>query len=105
MAKRSSTQFWTCLALLRALHYGEAPLPGSFTFWVRTVEDNLLSKWEGSLGQITEYGLRARMVDQENMEPAKTGDAWEVSLDSVDVFNGNVFVRPVRLLSRAPSVV
>ncbi len=100
MTKRSSTQFWTCLALLRAFHYGEAPLPGSFKFWVRAGADGIIGKGKWSLGNLTEYGLKARMVDQENMEPAKTGDLWEVGLDSVDVFGGNIFVRPVRLLSR-----
>jgi hypothetical protein len=49
------------------------------------------------MGYIPEFGLRVALRD---IDDAQMGDEWEVALDSVDLFNGRVLVKPLRLLSR-----
>ncbi|CAO2649912.1 Nn.00g012040.m01.CDS01 [Neocucurbitaria sp. VM-36] len=99
--KRASTRFWTTLAFLRAFHYKEAPLPDVFKFWVRAVPDATIGRWRGSFGSLPEYGVRAKMVEHDAVQ---IGDEWEVKLDSIDVFSGNIHVSPVRLLSRTDAM-
>ncbi|KAF1846326.1 RNB-domain-containing protein [Cucurbitaria berberidis CBS 394.84] len=95
---RASTRFWTVMAMMRAFHYKEAPLPDIFMFWVRTVPD--VGVRTTVSGYLPEYGLRAKMIDH---EAGQVGDQWEVKLDSFDVFDGDVYVKPVRLVSREAS--
>lgn len=97
LTKQSSAQFWTNMAFLRAFHHKEALLPKVFKFWVRKVSEDVVESWRGALGLLPELGIKAKMLDQETVQ---VGDVWEVKLDSVDMFSGNFYVTPLRLLTR-----
>lgn len=99
--QKSSVRFWTTLAFLRAFHYKEAPLPNAFKFWVQGVPDATSRRIRGAFGSLPEYGVRAILTEHDDVQ---IGDEWEVELDSVDMFNGNIHARPVRLLSRADNI-
>jgi hypothetical protein len=97
MTKRSSSRFWGCLALLRAFHYKEAPLPEVFRFWVREIQDETRPYDKGAIGVLSDYGLQANFTDARAVQD---GDEWEVQLDHIDMFSCKIFVNPVRLVHR-----
>ncbi|KAF1944956.1 RNB-domain-containing protein [Clathrospora elynae] len=99
--QRESSHFWSTMAILRASKYKEAPLPDVFKFWVRFVNHGSVAAWRGSIGHLPEYGLKAVMSEEASV---REGDEWEVQLDRVDVFMRSIYVKPVRLLSRAEDV-
>ncbi|KAH9862804.1 hypothetical protein J1614_010897 [Plenodomus biglobosus] len=94
---RQSLHYWCTVAFMRAFNYGEGELPDSFRFWVRNVPSTAANIDKGALGQLPEYGLKANMLHGTDVQ---VGDEWEVMLDSVDVFSRQIFVKPIRLLTR-----
>jgi len=102
MTKRNSSRFWACLALLRAFHYKEAPLPAVFRFWVRTIQDETRSYSKGAIGILPDYGLSANFTDTRAVQ---VGDEWEVQLDRIDMFTCRIYVNPVRLVHREEELV
>jgi hypothetical protein len=100
MVKRSSVRFWTVLALQRAFNYNQAPLPDVFKFLVSWVPEDsrIMQGLSGVSGSLPEYGVRAKLLGEQD---AQIGDEWEVKLESMNVFTGDVFVKPVRLVNRA----
>lgn len=99
MTQRSAVNHWVAQAFLRAMHYGEAELPATFKCWIRYVDlgANRPGLKPRAVGLLPEYGLRVGVRD---IEDGQLGDEWEVALDGVDLFNGSVYVKPVRLLRR-----
>ncbi|KZM25768.1 Exoribonuclease II [Ascochyta rabiei] len=97
--QRNAVNHWVSQAFLRALHYNEAELPTTFRCWIRFVDlgANLRGLKPMAVGLMPEYGLRVAIRDTED---AQLGDEWEVALDSVDLFNARIYVKPVRLLNR-----
>ncbi|KAJ4991237.1 mitochondrial protein cyt-4 [Stagonosporopsis vannaccii] len=97
--QRNAVNHWVSQAFLRALHYGEAELPTTFKCWIRYVDlgSHGRALKPMALGLMPEYGLRVAI---RGIEDAQLGDEWEVMLDSVDLFNAHVYVKPVRLLRR-----
>jgi hypothetical protein len=97
--QRNAVNYWVSQAFLRALHYNEAKLPATFRCWIRYVDlgANRFSLRPMAVGLMPEFGLR---VAVRNIEDAQLGDEWEVALDSVDLFNARIYVKPVRLLNR-----
>lgn len=97
--QRNAVNHWVSQAFLRALHYGEAKLPATFRCWIRYVDlgANRFSLRPLAVGLMPEFGLRVAIRD---IEDAQLGDEWEVVLDSVDLFNARIYVKPVRLLNR-----
>ncbi|KAH8723754.1 hypothetical protein GQ44DRAFT_619537 [Phaeosphaeriaceae sp. PMI808] len=100
--KRSSTRFWTCLALLRAHYYKEASLPRVFRFWVRSTPDETRFHATGAQGLLPDYGFQANFIDQTEVQ---LGDEWEVQLERIDIFLRHIYVRPIRLLHREAEVL
>jgi hypothetical protein len=94
--KGNSSRYWSTLALLRAFHYNEAPLPDVFRFWVRNppTEVGIHSNAQGLL---PDYGYPACFADKTE---AQLGDEWEVRLERVDIFLRQIYVKPIRLLRR-----
>jgi hypothetical protein len=95
--KRSSSRYWSTLALLRAFHYNEAPLPDVFRFWVRNPPSDVGSHARHAQGLLPDYGYSASFVDTTEVQ---LGDEWEVRLERVDIFLRQIYVRPIRLLRR-----
>ncbi|KAF1930596.1 RNB-domain-containing protein [Didymella exigua CBS 183.55] len=97
--QRNAVNHWVSQAFLRALHYGEAELPSTFKCWIRYIDlgGNRPGSKPMAAGLMPEFGLRVAIRD---MEDAQLGDEWEVALDSVDLFNARIYVKPVRLLKR-----
>lgn len=97
--QRNAVNHWVSQAFLRALHYKEAELPPTFRCWIRFVGLKVSPRSSKSMavGLMPEFGLRVALPD---VEDAQLGDEWEVALDSVDLFNARIYVKPVRLLSR-----
>ncbi|KAF9690638.1 hypothetical protein EKO04_011370 [Ascochyta lentis] len=97
--QRNAVNHWVSQAFLRALHYNEAKLPTTFRCWIRFVDlgANRRSLKPMAVGLMPEFGLRVAIRD---IEDAQLGDEWEVALDSVDLFDARIFVKPVRLLNR-----
>ena len=97
--QRNAVNHWVSQAFLRALHYNEAELPATFRCWIRFVDlgANQRSSKPMAVGLMPEFGLRVAIRD---IEDAQLGDEWEVTLDSVDLFNARIYVKPVRLLKR-----
>lgn len=97
--QRNAVNHWVSQAFLRALHYGEAELPATFRCWIRFVDTggNRRALKPSAVGLMPEFGLRVAIRD---IEDAQLGDEWEVMLDSVDLFNARIYVKPVRLLRR-----
>ncbi|KAF2822634.1 RNB-domain-containing protein [Ophiobolus disseminans] len=100
--KRTSSGFWSALALMRAFHYKEAPLPETFRFWVRDIQDESRSFNRGARGLLPDYGFQANFTDT---RPVQIGDEWEVQLDRIDMFSRSIYVNPVRLLHREEELV
>lgn len=101
--QRNAVNHWVSQAFLRALHYGEADLPTTFKCWIRYIDlgGNRPGFKPMAAGLMPEFGLRVAIRDVEN---AQLGDEWEVVLDSVDLFNARIYVKPVRLLKREAEV-
>lgn len=97
--QRNAVNHWVSQAFLRALHYGEAKLPPTFKCWIRHIDlgGNRSGFKPMAAGLVPEFGLRVAIRD---IEDAQSGDEWEVALDSVDLFNARIYVKPVRLLRR-----
>lgn len=97
--QRNAVNHWVSQAFLRALRYGEAELPTTFRCWIRYVDlgANRRALKPMAVGLMPEYGLRVAIRD---IDDAQLGDEWEVMLDSVDLFNARIYVKPVRLLKR-----
>jgi hypothetical protein len=97
--QRNAVNHWVSQAFLRALHYGEAELPSTFKCWIRYIDlgGNRPGFKPMAAGLMPEFGLRVAIRD---IEDAHLGDEWEVALDSVDLFNARIYVKPVRLLKR-----
>lgn len=97
--QRNAVNHWVSQAFLRALHYGEAELPSTFKCWIRYIDlgGNRPGFKPMAAGLMPEFGLRVAIRD---IEDAQLGDEWEVALDSVDLFNARIYVKPVRLLKR-----
>ncbi|KAL1643164.1 3'-5' RNA exonuclease complex component [Didymella pomorum] len=97
--QRNAVNHWVSQAFLRAFHYGEAELPSTFKCWIRYIDlgGNRPGFKPMAAGLMPEFGLRVAIRD---VEDAQLGDEWEVALDSVDLFNGRIYVKPVRLLRR-----
>ncbi|KAJ4368691.1 3'-5' RNA exonuclease complex component [Didymella sp. IMI 355093] len=97
--QRNAVNHWVSQAFLRALHYGEAELPSTFKCWIRYIDlgGNRPGFKPIAAGLMPEFGLRVAIRD---IEDAHLGDEWEVALDSVDLFNARIYVKPVRLLKR-----
>jgi hypothetical protein len=97
--QRNSVNHWVCQAFLRAFHYNEANLPTTFKCWIRFIDSNRnrRSLRPMAVGLMPEFGLRVAIRD---IEDAQLGDEWEVALDSVDLFNARIYVKPIRLLNR-----
>ena len=95
--QRDVDNHWVNQALSRALHYGEATLPATLRCYVKFVYPAAPTSSGKAMGHIPEFGLRVALRD---IDDAQMGDEWEVALDSVDLFNGRVLVKPIRLLSR-----
>ena len=85
------------MAFLRAFNYKQAPLPDVFDFWVRTIPEEPREEWLGAIGYLPKYGVKASMLNEADVQ---LGDRWEVKLEAIDVFPGEVYVKPVRLLHR-----
>ncbi|KAI8932339.1 hypothetical protein NX059_010532 [Plenodomus lindquistii] len=101
-ASKESLRYWCSLAFVRAFHYKQGKLPDSFKYWVRNVPDSAVTNAQiGALGQLPEYGLDANMLHSTDVQ---VGDEWEVGLDSVDIFTRRIYVKPIRLVSRAGSL-
>ncbi|KAH7066339.1 hypothetical protein BKA63DRAFT_426059 [Paraphoma chrysanthemicola] len=96
--KRSSSRFWSVLALLRAWQYNEAPIPDTLRFWVSKGTDEVGASSSGAKGLLPDYGYQASFID--TTTDGRKGDEWEVAIERIDVFNLNVHVRPVRLVYR-----
>ncbi|KAF2124502.1 RNB-domain-containing protein [Dothidotthia symphoricarpi CBS 119687] len=99
-ASNASNRFWAALAMMRAFHYKEAPLPDLFKCWVRSVPEGKGKTAVGfreTVGYLPEYGLSVVVVKGEEV---RVGDEWEVRLRAVDMSLKAVFVTPVRLLNR-----
>ncbi|KAH6639318.1 hypothetical protein C7974DRAFT_431916 [Boeremia exigua] len=97
--QRNAVNHWVSQAFLRALHYNEADLPTTFRCWIRFVDlsANRRSVRPMAVGLMPEFGLRVAIRD---IDDARLGDEWEVALDSVDLFNARIYVKPVRLMKR-----
>lgn len=92
--KKNVVAFWSAVALMRAWHFKETPIPETFKFYVRfKVEE----KWADGQGFLTEYGIQANLVDAPG---AQIGDVWEVKIKAIHAHVGRLHVVPVRLLSR-----
>ncbi|KAF2996267.1 hypothetical protein E8E13_004668 [Curvularia kusanoi] len=101
--QRNAVNHWVSQAFMRALHYGEATLPATFKCWIRYVDETATrGSRPMAVGLMPEYGLRVAFRD---IDDAQLGDEWEVALDSVDLFNARIYVKPVRLLRREPTEV
>lgn len=99
----ASNRFWTALAMMRAFHYKEAPLPDSFKCWIRHVSnENSKVGPSKTMGYVPEYGLTVTMLKGEDVQ---MGDEWEVRLRSVDMSSQAIFVSPIRLLHREAEVL
>jgi hypothetical protein len=94
--KGNSTRYWGTLALLRAFHYNEAPLPDVFRFWVRK-PPTAVGAYNTAQGMLPDYGYPACFAD---MTEGQLGDEWEVRLERVDMFMRQIYVKPIRLLRR-----
>jgi hypothetical protein len=95
--KRSSSRFWSTLALFRAFYYKEAPLPDTFRFWVRRAPDDVRFQLKSATGLLPDYGYDAFLTASRD---AQVGDEWEVQIERIDVFARSIYVKPVRLLRR-----
>lgn len=97
--QRNAVNHWVSQAFLRALRYNETDLPATFRCWIRFVDlgANQRSLKPMAVGLMPEFGLRVAIRDIEN---AQLGDEWEVALDSVDLFNARIYVKPIRLMNR-----
>jgi hypothetical protein len=95
--KRSSSRFWSTLALFRAFYYKEAPLPDTFRFWVRRAPDDARFQLKSATGLLPDYGYDAFLTASRD---AQVGDEWEVQIERIDVFARSIYVKPVRLLRR-----
>jgi hypothetical protein len=95
--QKAVVSHWITQAFSRALHYGEATLPATLRCWIRFVYSAAPATRGNAMGLIPEFGLRVALRD---VDDAQLGDEWEVALDSVDLFDGRVYVKPLRLLSR-----
>lgn len=97
--QRNAVNHWVSQAFLRAMHYNQAELPVTFKCWIRFVDvgSNRRNLKSMAVGLMPEFGLRVAIRD---IEDPQLGDEWEVALDSVDLFNARIYVKPVRLLKR-----
>lgn len=92
--KKNVISFWSAVALMRAWHFKETPIPETFKFYVRFLVDE---KWADGQGFLTEYGIQANLMDAPG---AQIGDIWEVKIKAIHAHVGRLHVVPVRLLSR-----
>lgn len=92
--KRRATNFWVVQAFMRAFCYKEAPLPDTFTVWVRWAK----ASWN-TVAHLSEYPIQVQLLDAPDTT-YQMGDQWEVKLHHVDLFSRIIYVAPVRLLQR-----
>ncbi|KAF3039770.1 hypothetical protein E8E12_008408 [Didymella heteroderae] len=99
ITQRNAVNHWVAQSFHRAFHYGEGELPATFKCWIRYIDlgGNRPGVKPMAAGLIPGFGLRVAIRD---IEDAQLGDEWEVVLDSVDLFNARIYVKPVRLLKR-----
>jgi hypothetical protein len=93
-AKRGSVHHWALQAFMRALYFKEAPLPETFTCWIRTVD---MDKY--NVGVLTDLSMKVIVENVPGMT-FQIGDEFEVKLARVDLFYDSLFVTPIRLLRR-----
>ncbi|KAF1952929.1 RNB-domain-containing protein [Byssothecium circinans] len=91
---RGSDHFWALQAFMRAFYFKEAPLPETFTCWIRMVNSD---RWHTAY--LSDLSIKVSIVHIPG-ETFHVGDQWEVKVQKIDMFMRAMFVTPVRLLYR-----
>lgn len=100
--KTRSNEFWAVQAFMRAFHYKEAPLPDTFIGRIRPSGGGSTMQWYTNC-TLDGYSVKALMLVEHtrwNHDDLHVGDRWEVEIDHIDVHRGQIFVLPLRLISR-----
>ena len=102
-AQNRSTEFWVVQAFMRAFHYNEAPLPDTFVGRIRLAGGGAASLEASTECTLEGYSVKATMLLRDthwDHDVFETGDRWEVKLDHIDVFRGQIYARPIKRISR-----
>ncbi|KAF2010674.1 RNB-domain-containing protein [Aaosphaeria arxii CBS 175.79] len=94
--QRISQQHWTAMALMRAYHNNEAPLPRTFKVALRRILDN---GGAGAIGSLSDYSVGV-VVESVPGFDFKVHDEWEVKIREFELFTRYIHVTPIRLLRR-----
>jgi hypothetical protein len=101
-AKASADSFWIAMLLFRAHHFGETKLP--FETCHAYIPAEQFIKYGTVAALLEELNVGCEMLRPEKigtgMPEAKSGDRWECTLESVDVFRREIHLKPFRLVSR-----
>lgn len=102
MIRRATTyaeDFWLASLFFRAFYYKECELPPTFTAYLH-MQPNTQRREIAVL--IKEYSATAtmKMPEDSGLEQAKAGDSWECAIESVDVFERKLLLKPIRLVDR-----
>jgi hypothetical protein len=97
--KNNATHYWTVQAINRAFYYGEAPLPDTFSAWIK-----FASVAGRASGYTTDQSIKVTVKEV----PGRTcqmGDQWLVKMHSVDVYHREICVTPMELLYRDADMI
>lgn len=99
LAQSSSSRHWICQALFRALHFHEAALPE--TCEARVTHGRILDGLH--MGWWDLWNAKVRLMSSAAVSKEggfRIGDVWETRLESVDPYDLQILMEPIRLLER-----
>jgi exoribonuclease R len=97
--KNNATHYWSVQAFNRAFYYREAPLPDTFSVWIRFAQSS-----GKVVGHTTDQSIKVSVKEVPDMT-CRMGDQWLVKMHSVDVYHREIWVVPVELLYRDADMV
>jgi hypothetical protein len=98
-AHRQANRAWLCQFLVRAWKFGQCELPKRLKWRcadMRPTKDE--NGFPAKTGTLLDFACLTKLVLPEEMmdDEIAPGDEWEVELQDVDVYNLNIFVKPVK---------
>lgn len=102
-AKRVSTLTWALQLFVRAFYFHEATLPETFN--VNIFHSGFSKRLFTNRGWLTKYGIVCGVLDNantRNVGGVADGDVWEARIESINCFERNLVMEPLRLVYRSP---
>jgi hypothetical protein len=97
VTQQRSIRFWHAHYYFRALYFNEAPLPETIIVRLESRSQHAKRCW------VRDEDTSIVMVMPEpgdGLPETSIGDRWEVKLDSVNMYNIQIWVTPIRLIER-----